>query len=130
MSLLEWREYYSVGVDSVDHEHQELIHMINDMHEQMSQDAGMEEVENFLGEVHALISSHFALEEAEMRDHGYSRLREHKADHERLLDEIRDIMDEVHERGFDPDDLGRRLASWFGVHFQTHDALLHGQFDR
>lgn len=128
MSLLQWREYYSVGVPSVDHEHRELINMINDMYERMSQDAGQHEVEDFLGEVHSLISSHFALEEAEMREHGYSRFREHKADHERLLDEIRDIMDEVHERGFDPHDLGQRLASWFGIHFQTHDALLHKHF--
>lgn len=125
MSLLEWREYYSVGIASVDHEHRELIHLINDLYDRINQNAGRDEVENFLGEVHALISSHFALEEAEMREHGYSRFREHKADHERLLDEIRDIMDEVHERGFDPRELGHRLAGWFGVHFQTHDALLH-----
>jgi hemerythrin len=51
----------------------------------------------------------------------------HKADHERLLDEIRDIMDE-HDDGLIADPaatLRPRLEAWFMRHFQTEDARLH-----
>ena len=46
-----------------------------------------------LSEIHVLIESHFALEERIMREEGFSRFNEHKADHSILLDEILDIMD-------------------------------------
>ena len=130
MKLLEWREEYATGMPGVDHEHRELIEMINELHARMGDDAGRDEIEGFLGEVHALIASHFALEEAEMRDRHYPRYREHKADHERLLDEILDIMDDARKRDFDADRLGRRIADWFAIHFQSHDARLHKELEK
>ena len=61
-----------------------------------------------------------------MRDIGYPELAEHKADHERLLDEIRDIMDRHAADGsFDYEEtLTERLRVWFTEHFQTLDARL------
>jgi len=51
---------------------------------------------------------------------------QHKNDHERLLDEIRDIMEdfEASDR-FDEGKLAQRLDAWFSRHFETHDARLH-----
>jgi hypothetical protein len=50
----------------------------------------------------------------------------HKSDHERLLDDIRDIMDEHIEHGvLDDRAFSDRLAAWFGDHFKTFDARLH-----
>ncbi len=61
-----------------------------------------------------------------MREHGYDQLTQHKADHERLLDEIRDIMDSVEDdQNIDDKALGERLEAWFARHFETHDARLH-----
>ena len=51
---------------------------------------------------------------------------QHKADHERLLDEIRDIMDEfIGDEETGSSDLSVRLDAWFSRHFETHDARLH-----
>lgn len=124
MALIEWRDEFSVGVAAVDHEHRELIALINDAHAALG--AGDEGVSAFLGEVYAKISAHFALEERMMRERHYDQYREHKEDHERLLDELRDIMDD-HERKHDYNDarLTERLGGWFGIHFKTHDARLH-----
>jgi len=125
MSLLEWRREYAIGIPGIDYEHRELINLINQLHERLADEPSASEAEEFLGEVQALIASHFALEETEMRSRRYARYLEHKADHERLLDEIADISDDIHRHGFDAAELGQRLAEWFGVHFRTHDALLH-----
>lgn len=126
--LVEWREEYKVGVPSVDHEHQELIALINAVHDRLTAPDSHLEVGDFLGEIFARISAHFALEERIMRAAGYDQYTEHKTDHERLLDEIRDIMDDYEDlRLFDERLLGERLRVWFTEHFKTHDARLHNR---
>ena len=126
MSLIEWQDEFSVGVASVDLEHRELIDLINDLHDLVGENASADEVVSMLGEIFAQISAHFALEEKFMRDTGYSAYREHKTDHELLLDQLRDIMDKVEDDdSYDKDRLSQELERWFTVHFRTHDARLH-----
>lgn len=60
-----------------------------------------------------------------MREHRYDQLVQHKTDHERLLDEIRDIMDDFEDNETASAELSRRLDAWFSRHFETHDARLH-----
>ena len=126
MPLIEWRNEYAVGVPSVDHEHRELIGLINELHERLeSGEGGLTAVE-FLGEINARISAHFALEERIMRENAYDEYQDHKNDHEVLLDEIRDIMDEVEDnQQLDEQELAERLRAWFTEHFSTRDARLH-----
>ena len=63
-----------------------------------------------------------------MRDYHYDEFDAHKADHERLLDQLRDIMDAVEvDNEVDDDELSTVLEHWFARHFQTHDARLHGK---
>jgi len=126
MSLIEWKDEFSVGVASIDLEHRELIDLINDLHELIGENASAEEVMSMLGEIFAQISAHFALEEKYMRDSRYPLLEEHKADHEMLLDELRDIMELVDDDGgYDERGLSQDMRRWFTEHFRTHDARLH-----
>ena len=126
MSLIEWKDEFSVGVASVDLEHRELIDLINDLHALIGEKASADEVTSMLGEIFAQISAHFALEEKYMRDTRYPLLAEHKEDHETLLDELRDIMDLVEDDGsYDEQGLSQDLQRWFTEHFRTHDAKLH-----
>lgn len=128
MALIEWNEKFSVGVASVDHEHREMIALINGFQRKIAQDESVDGKLAYLGEALAHISSHFALEEKLMRDSRYDAYDEHKADHERLLDQLRDIMDAVDDDlGVDNDALTAALEQWFSGHFQTHDARLHGR---
>jgi hemerythrin len=123
MTLLVWRDEFRIGIDGVDYEHRRLIDLINEAH---ARSAGGEPLEAVLGEIHALISAHFALEETDMRSRGYHALDAHKADHELLLDELREIMEGVLEGPAAADaNFGEVLAAWFAVHFRTHDAALH-----
>ena len=126
MSLIEWKDEFNLGVASVDLEHHELINLINDLHGLLGENASYERVMAMLGEIFAQISAHFALEEKFMRDTAYPLLAEHKEDHESLLDQLRDIMDEIEDDGeYDEARLSRELESWFSDHFRTHDARLH-----
>ncbi len=126
MSLLQWKKDYAVGVDAVDHEHREMIELINGLYDNLMKADVEVSVAEFLGEVYAKIVAHFALEERIMRERGYDQFAEHKADHERLLDDIREIMDDYEIRGaFEEEALAERLTSWFGDHFKTMDSRLH-----
>lgn len=126
MALIEWKDEYSVGVPEVDAEHRELIGLINTLYDGMHLHDREPDVMEFLGEIYARIASHFALEELLMRRHEYDEYREHKGDHEHLLEEIRDIMDEYEDgKLLDDEELARRLDAWFSEHFRTKDARLH-----
>jgi hemerythrin-like metal-binding protein len=127
MTLIQWQERFRIGIESVDYEHQELIALLNELHEGLSTGADEPDVVAFLGEVFARISAHFALEEREMKERGYDQFAEHKAEHEALLDQIRDIMDdyEFGDGELPVEAFGQRLGDWFGNHCATHDARLH-----
>ncbi len=131
MTLLQWQDGFAIGIAEVDHEHRELIGLINTLHDALGGERAGERVEAFLGEVFADIAAHCALAERVMRERRSDALAYHKADHERLLDELRDMMDEQAE-GATLDDLplGERLAEWFAAHFRTHDARLHRHLAR
>ena len=129
MTLLKWKSAYSLAIPSVDLEHREMIALINQCYDQLGENADNDSIERFLGEIHSGISAHFALEEQLMLRAAYPEYEAHKEDHEELLDEIRDLMDQYVEN---PDAgaaiLQERLANWFGRHFSTFDARLHEHF--
>lgn len=126
MSLIEWKDEFSVGVASVDLEHRELIDLINALHALIGDSASADDVVSMLGEIFAQISAHFALEEKYMRETRYPLLDEHKGDHEVLLDQLRDIMELVDVDGsYNEQVLSEDLERWFTEHFRTHDARLH-----
>jgi len=126
MSLLHWDDHYRVGIAAVDHEHKELIDLINRLHDEATRLQSKEVVLGFFGDLFKEISSHFALEERFMAERGYDQLVPHKDEHERLLDELRDMMEDFEaSTRFDEEALARALDAWFTKHFATHDARLH-----
>ena len=128
MALLRWKDHYSVGIEGVDHEHKDLIELINRLHDQLSTGESLA-ASAFFGALVKAISAHFALEERFMRERGYDQLPQHKEDHERLLDEILCWIDEFdRDEMADQEDLAARLNAWLSRHFETHDARLHGAF--
>lgn len=126
MTYLEWKPEFSVGVPAVDFEHRELIRLINQLHESLQAGGSAERLRQFVGELNARISAHFALEEKLMREARYDQYAEHKQDHEALLDEIADIDDAVGDDSAQRShELAGQLDAWFSEHFRTHDARLH-----
>jgi len=126
MQLIEWRDEFSIGLPEVDHDHRRLIAEINQLHEMIRSGQEVAALSVSLGGIQTAIAAHFALEEKDMASLGYDQLATHKADHERLLDDILDVIDDVCDGArYDPSALATRLSDWFGIHFRTHDARLH-----
>ena len=126
MSLIEWRPEFELGVPAIDREHRELVELINSVHGALAEEDRAASVMELLGDLYARISAHFALEERMMREQGYDEYAEHKDDHERLLDEIRDLMDDYEDGvALDLEGFSAALDAWFSEHFRTRDARLH-----
>ena len=132
MALLSWKSEFETGIPSVDYEHQVLIASLREIAEQLHNDSPLSDILNYLGLMHARIEAHFALEEKIMLDRKYDSYTEHKADHDRLLEDIRDIMDNVRiNSGVDEirDTLIRDIDSWFSFHFLNMDIHYHEHVD-
>jgi len=128
MTQIEWIEDFSVGNASIDQEHQALIVQINHLYEQISLPVYTEKIESMLDELQSDFSAHFALEELLMQEAGFAEFEAHREDHERLLDQIHDLIFHFNE---DPD-RGKELliswlSNWFSQHFRGFDARLHSQ---
>lgn len=111
----------------MDHEHEVLIGVINTLGEKIKSGEPQDVIKALLGEIHTQIEAHFALEEKIMLDRAYGGYHAHKEDHDRLLDDIRDIMveTETSEQMAVRDRLGERLTIWFSEHFRTLDRSFH-----
>ena len=118
-----------LGVPEVDFEHEELIGVINTLGELLQANDASDIIPSLLAEIHAQIEAHFALEEKLMRDQGFLGYEAHKEDHDRLLEQIRDIMSEAKTLD-EPTlraDLAQRLNTWFSDHFRTLDRSFHNR---
>ncbi len=126
MELISWSDKYTTGIAGVDSEHAELIATINRFYSGLAHSVDKNELINILNDIYGAIHAHFMLEENIMRKHGYDEYEQHKRDHARLLDDLRDIaLNLEHSADYDELQLKKILSEWFLVHFKTHDARLH-----
>jgi hemerythrin len=125
MTFLSWKPEYAIGLEEVDHEHRQMIELINDLYVALDQDDD-ETLGQFIGDIAVLIGAHFALEERRMQQANYPEYQAHKQDHEKLLDEIYDLADAMHaDAASGKEQLREQLSDWFGQHFKTFDSRLH-----
>ncbi len=128
MPPIAWKPEFSVGDAAIDHEHQKLVELVNVAGGAILDGRPDADIDRCLGDLLLAISSHFALEERQMQLAGYDQRAAHKDDHERLLDDLRDIMDMADSHASSTAErLTRSLEAWFTEHFRTHDARLHRQ---
>lgn len=128
MSLASLKDQLSTGIESLDHEHRKLVGTMEELCASFDAARSPEEVRGLFGALHARAAAHFALEERLMREKKYPRYEAHKADHERLLDQVRAMM-EAFEAGRCKDcgvQLRDCLEAWLAGHVRESDAGLRG----
>ena len=113
LKAVTWSGQYSVGVASIDAEHQKLIGLLNDLHAAMMTGQGEPSWEGLDG-LSAYTMTHFAHEEGLMRLHSYPAYLPHKAEHDKLIKQVKSLERGVPRGQFDHlaggDDLPQRLA--------------------
>jgi hemerythrin len=94
MSLLTWKETYSVNSREMDEQHKQLINLLNQLHDGMARGAGNEVMRPVLDTLVAYTRAHFADEERTLAGVGYPRLLQHKAEHKELTDKVVKFRDD------------------------------------
>ncbi len=92
MTLFEWKEEYLLGLELLDFEHKDLFQGINDLYEQCRIRPEGVELEDCLGRLHAGLAAHFAHEESTMREMKNPHYEAHKAEHDRFLQEVTEVV--------------------------------------
>jgi len=126
MSLASLKDELRTGIDSLDHEHRQLIGVMEALCDSFDHAPSADAVSNLFGLLYAQVSAHFALEERLMREKRYAFYATHKAEHERLLEQIRNMM-EAYEDGKCEDcgtTLRACLEAWLANHVRSADTAL------
>jgi len=128
MPLLHWDEGYSVKVRELDQQHQHLFALINTLHEAMSSGRGKEVLGKVLQELLEYTEYHFSNEERLFALHGYPVAGPHKAEHDKLTQQVREL-----KAKFDSGqtqitvDVMLFLKNWLNHHIQVVDKK-YGEF--
>ncbi len=125
MELMHWDEKYCLGLREIDNEHRSLVKSLNELHAVIEARMDRGEIKSFFAKVTQEFGAHFDHEERLMLEFDYPGYEAHRADHQRLLEDIGDMAKDFADGVFDYDPdkaLGRRLTDWFVEHVREHDA--------
>jgi len=91
MALFQWCDDYSVKVPSIDAQHQKLVEMLNELHDDMTSGKGADRLGVLLEGLVEYTVKHFAYEEQLFAQHGYPQAQAHIEEHQRLVSQVADF---------------------------------------
>lgn len=126
MSLSTLKQDISTGIEGLDREHTRLVSVMQEIADNFERRNSAERISGWFGELYVETLAHFALEESLMRNYKYTGYEEHKADHERLLEQLSLMMESFEEGMCDECGMSLRdcLEGWFIGHVAEMDSEL------
>ncbi|MEZ4360029.1 MAG: bacteriohemerythrin [Kofleriaceae bacterium] len=88
LPLLDWNDSLSVGIITIDEQHQTLIAILNRLHKSKTAKKGSAELKDILRELVSYTQHHFAFEEKLLAQYDYPQHQAHKASHEKLTEQV------------------------------------------
>jgi len=95
-----WKDEYSISMDSVDTQHKKLFEIGNQLSEMVFSKEHMDnskQIADILMELKNYTEYHFKDEEALMRMHGYVYLENHINEHKRLIEKVNKVCNEFNQ---------------------------------
>jgi hemerythrin len=124
---IEWTEKLAVGFKEIDDQHKELFKKVNDLFNAMKQGKGRDEINTVIKFLEEYTVFHFSNEEKYMMKYAYPEYKEHKAQHDGLINDLKKIKSDIAKDGVNTlqvIDLQRNLTDWLMVHIGKVDVLL------
>jgi hemerythrin len=125
--VVEWNADLSVGIPSIDAQHQELFQRVNRLFAACSEGRAESEVAETLRFLSAYVLEHFADEEAAMARVTYPGAAEHVLQHRELMSRLADLDHRYAAEGPRLDlilAVNRTLVDWLNVHIRRSDRKL------
>lgn len=119
---IQWKDEYSVGLDEIDEQHRYFISLLNDLYKAIGSNKGSEELARLFGKLSEYADLHFATEEKYFDEFGYDGAEEHKAEHQKMRDEIQRIKKQESDNNIDfYGDIVYFLQGWLEDHLEKMD---------
>lgn len=119
-----WSKELETGVKVIDEQHQFIIESLSDV-----ETSNLEKPELFelLTKLQAYLSVHFEVEEDYMVDTDYPGYEQHKAIHDKVLEDCQDILTQNYNNN-DPSKVAHKLVgymkTWFSDHYANEDVKM------
>lgn len=124
---LQWTEQLSVGVDSIDNQHKELIARINGLLSAMGQGKGREEIGGMMDFLAKYVVDHFGAEQEYMARFAYPAAVAHTAQHTAFVGDFAALSREFAVQGANSHmtlQVQSRVSDWLKSHIAGTDKLL------
>ncbi len=91
---VEWKNEYSVGIDSIDQQHKKLLNLINQLQTAVDYSTGEEFERDALDELVAYTKTHFTYEEGLLEQNNYPDFEPHKVQHTKMIEHVEEVLAE------------------------------------
>ncbi len=119
---MEWSDSLDTGVDAMNHEHQGLLDIMNNLYDLAQAGKTGPQITVLVQKLAKATTDHFAHEEAYMQSINYPGYTSHKAIHTTLLDRLAKEADTImNNSGVVSDDFFTFLKFWLTSHIQGID---------
>jgi hemerythrin len=88
MAFIVWKGSLRVGVKEFDQQHQQLVLMLNCLHQAMSEGQGKAVLSGILTDIADYTVTHFKTEERYMQKYHYRDMSEHKGEHDQFVAKV------------------------------------------
>lgn len=99
MGLVGWNEKYSVKVDQLDADHQQLFRLIDELYDAMKSGKGKSQVVDTVNRLKDYSVYHFKKEEEMLAKINYQGLAEQKAEHRKFIQKVDELQTKANQGG-------------------------------
>jgi len=124
--LMQWSEAYATGDPEIDRDHQYLFRLINNFTRAVNEDKDQLVIRGLLDELRDYTEYHFLHEEEMMRTYDYPEYARHKKAHDKFIQQIDDVANQLEVGGDMAAFLLSFLTKWLGGHILGADQHLSG----
>ena len=94
---VEWKDEYSVGIESIDTQHKKLLGLINSLQTAVNYKTGAAFEQEALDELVDYTRTHFKYEEDMMEQNGYPDFTTHRAEHELMIARVEEVLNQYQQ---------------------------------
>ena len=92
--MYEWNEKYSVGIQSIDNQHKEIVKLLNDLLQAMKQGKASDVTSQIILELEKYARNHFQKEEFFFKRFNYPGADEHIKEHRLFIQKVESLKSE------------------------------------
>ena len=124
MELLQWNEKYSVGIQSIDAQHQKWIRILNTLHAALREGRSRDVIAALLDEMVRYTQTHLNSEEKLMQQTNYPQYAEHKKIHDDLTKKVVEFQNDFQNgKSSLGIEMMNYLKTWLNDHIMGTDKL-------